>query len=399
MKGKKGFELLKYSVGIDVGCKELYVCISSIDSEQKVVIKGSTKFANSVSGFKSLVSWAAKHRKQEEVSLVYVMEATGVYYEELAHFLHSSGALASVVVPNKAKNYLKSLGNGSKNDKIDAAGLSRMGAERALDLWKPYSEGTYELRSLTRHHESLQESRTRFMNQRHAIKHSHYQADTIIQNIESLIELLDKQLDELEKAIVQKVKSDTNLNDKWQKISPIFGIGMLSFATIAAETNGFELFDNYKQLVSYAGYDVIENQSGNHKGKTKISKKGNAHLRRILYMPAIVAVKKEGSIFEKLYNRIFDRTKIKMKGYVAVQKKLLIIIFFLWKKDEKYDENFLENSLTETFNNEEREALPLATQGVTKLQNKKVASTKEETTQDKLPHNELAVALPLAGQS
>jgi transposase len=361
MKGKKGVELLKYSVGIDVGCKELYVCISSIDSEQKVVIKGSTKFANSVSGFKSLVSWAAKHRKQEEVNLVYVMEATGVYYEELAHFLHSNGAFVSVVVPSKAKNYLKSLGNGSKNDKIDAAGLSRMGAERVLDLWKPYSEGTYELRSLTRHHESLQESRTRFMNQLHAVKHSHYQDNTVIQNLKSHIELFDKQLNELEKAIAQKVKLDTNLNNKWQKISPVFGIGMLSFATIAAETNGFELFDNYKQLVSYAGYDVIENQSGNHQGKTKISKKGNAHLRRILYMPALVAVKKEGSIFEKLYNRIFDRTKIKMKGYVAVQKKLLIIIFFLWKKDVKYDENFLENSLKETFNNEEREALPLAT--------------------------------------
>lgn len=399
MKSKKGVELLKYSVGIDVGCKEFYVCISSIDSCQKVVIKGSTKFPNSVSGFKSLLNWVDKHRKEEGVDLVYVMEATGVYYEELAHFLHSNGAFASVVVPSKAKSYLKSLGNGSKNDKIDAAGLSRMGAERVLDLWKPYSKNTYELRSLTRHHESLQESRTQFMNQLHAVKHSHYQDNTVIKHLKSHIELFDKQLKELEKDIAQKVKSDTNLNDKWLKISPISGIGMLSFATIAAETNGFELFDNYKQLVSYAGYDVIENQSGNHKGKTKISKKGNAHLRRILYMPALVAVKKEGAIFEKLYSRIFDRTKIKMKGYVAVQKKLLIIIFFLWKKDVMYDENFLENSLNETFNNEEREALPLATQGVTKLINKKVAPNKKEATQDKLPHNELAVALPLAGQS
>lgn len=399
MKSQKSVELLKYSVGIDVGSKEFHVCISTIDKLQNIVIKGSTKFNNSACGFANLLNWVCKRRKDTDVCLVYVMEATGVYYEELAHFLHTSEAYVSVVVPSKAKNYLKSCGNGSKNDKIDAAGLSRMGAERMLEIWKPYSENTYELRSLTRHHESLQESKTRFMNQVHAIKHSHYQGDTILKNLEALIALINKQLKELEKSIEDKVKTDPILKEKWLKISPINGIAMLSFATIVAETNGFELFDNYKQLVSYAGYDVIENQSGNHQGKTKISKKGNAHLRRILHMPAIVAVKKEGTVFVNLYKRIFDKTKIKMKGYVAVQKKLLITIFFLWKKDVKYDENFIQNSLNKTFNNEGQEALPLATNRVTKEINQKIASNQIEATQDKLPHNESAVALPLAVQS
>src|SRR5690606_31487449 len=94
-----------------------------------------------------------------------------------------------------------------------------------------------------------------------------------------------------------------------------------------------------------AGYDEIENQSGKHVGKTKISKKGNSRIRRILYMPAFIAVQYEQKPFSDLYERVFERSKIPMKAYVAVQKKLLIMIYYLWKKNEKYDPNFRENIL------------------------------------------------------
>ncbi|EAY31614.1 IS110 family transposase [Microscilla marina] len=103
-----------------------------------------------------------------------------------------------------------------------------------------------------------------------------------------------------------------------------------------AETNGFELFTSEKQLTSYAGYDIVENESGTRKGKTKISKQGNAHIRRILCMPAFNAINVEG-VFLNLYNRVFERTKEKMKGYTAVQRKLLCMMYTLWKKDEDFD--------------------------------------------------------------
>lgn len=67
----------------------------------------------------------------------------------------------------------------------------------------------------------------------------------------------------------------------------------MSVVTVIAETNGFALIKNQRQLVSYAGYDVVENQSGKRAGKTKISKKGNSHIRRILHMPALNAVRYE----------------------------------------------------------------------------------------------------------
>src|SRR5690606_19570788 len=110
---------------------------------------------------------------------------------------------------------------------------------------------------------------------------------------------------------------------------------------IVAETGGFELFENQKQLVSYSGYDVIENQSGQRVGRTRISKQGNTHIRRILHFAAFNMVRYEVGSFHQLYQRVYDRTKIKMKAYVAVQRKLLCLIYALWRNDSVFDAGYI----------------------------------------------------------
>jgi len=96
-------------------------------------------------------------------------------------------------------------------------------------------------------------------------------------------------------------------------------------------------------LVCYAGYDVIENQSGKRVGKTRISKKGNTHIRRIMHMASLNMVKYKVPVFLDLYERVFERTKIKMKAYVAIQRKLLCLFYTLWKNNTVYEANYLES--------------------------------------------------------
>jgi hypothetical protein len=75
---------------------------------------------------------------------------------------------------------------------------------------------------------------------------------------------------------------------------------------------------NYKQLVSYAGYDVVKKKSGTSvKGKARISKKSNSHIRKALHFPAISAVKYNDPA-RQLYKRTLEKQGIKIKGYVAV---------------------------------------------------------------------------------
>ncbi|NCX95061.1 MAG: IS110 family transposase [Chitinophagia bacterium] len=130
----------------------------------------------------------------------------------------------------------------------------------------------------------------------------------------------------------QHIDSDEDVAKRIDNICQIKGVGLQTVAVLITETNGFALFKNYSQLVSYAGYDVVENQSGNHVGKTKISKKGNSRIRRALHLPAFNVVRYKQKPFIDLFERTLAKHQIKMKSYVSVQKKLLVLVYTLWKK-------------------------------------------------------------------
>src|SRR5438270_9418609 len=252
----------------------------------------------------------------------------------------------SVELPNKAKKYLQSTWLKSKNDKIDAQGLSRMGAEQRLELWQPMDSYFYELRELTRQHQSLQELKTSVNNQLHASALGMYQNNLVINQLEALLITFEEQLHALAAAINQHIADKEEVKHRVDNICKIKGVGTLTVAVLLAETNGFVLFENSRQLVSYAGYDVVENQSGNHRGKTKISKKGNSHIRRAMHMPAFCVVSCEQPPFIWLFNRTLQQHGQKMKSYVAVQKKLLVIIYALWKTNSAYELNHQPNKHT-----------------------------------------------------
>jgi transposase len=333
---------LKYSVGLDVSSKKINACISVIDEKQKVVVKSSTEIANTLKGFAVLEAWISKHKK-EVLPLVICMEATGIYHENCAYYLFGKGFEVSIILPNKAKKYLEALGLKSKNDSIDAKGLSQMGAEQCLELWQPMGTFFYQLRLLTRQHQNVTELKTVLKNQLDALGFAMHQSTAVNNQIEQTISLFETQLKELDKQIKAHLKSDEEVNRKSENILQMKGLGILTLSTVLAETNGFTLFKNYKQLVSYAGYDVVEAQSGTRVGKTKISKRGNSRIRRALHMPSLVVIQCQVKPFKDLFERTYEKHGVKMKSYVAVQKKLLTMIYHLWKKDQVYDVDYQSN--------------------------------------------------------
>lgn len=325
----------KQAVGIDIAKDKFDVCFSVIDQQQKVTIKATRKFANTLKGLDDFDAWVKK-LANAHVALVFVMEATGVYYETLAWHLHQQKCTVSVVLPNKAKRYAQSLGLKSKNDQIDAKALARMAAEQVLEEWQPLSRQLYLLRALTREIESLNHLKTQLNNQLHALQHCRIESKSTIERLQEHLSLLNSQLQEVARQVKQQVEEDAILKGKVEKITAIKGVGLVSAVTVIAETDGFALIKNQRQLVSYAGYDVVENQSGNRSARTRISKKGNSHIRRILFMPAFNVVRYKQAPFSDLYARLMGRGKKKMQAYVAVQKKLLVMMYTLWSKDETY---------------------------------------------------------------
>lgn len=182
-------------------------------------------------------------------------------------------------------------------------------------------------------------------NQHHVLFYGRLENSAVATGLETLICSVEQQITQTYQAIVECLKKDPVLWKKVVNINTVKGLGIISIATVIAETDGFALFENQAQLVCYCGYDVVRNQSGKREGKTRISKMGNSRIRRILFMPAFSVVKYKVSPFAGLYERVYSRTRLKMKAYVAVQRKLLLLIYTLWKKNEPYDQtNHLEIS-------------------------------------------------------
>ncbi len=331
-------KVLKYSVGIDISKDELEICFKSLQKGQETKVKGTRKFPNTKKGFLQVNNWIGKRYKDKTIPLVVVVEATGVYHEKVSYYLHKSGYCVVIILPNQSNSYLKSLGIKSKTDSIDSKGLAQMGIERKLRIWTPPNAELMELRSLTRHKNNLQKTKTELKNRLHAQQNSEHPSKMVVKQLKSQIRTMDNHLNSIDKSIKALLENQSLFNDKIKKISSsIKGIGVDTVVSIVAETNGFELFRSQGQLISYSGYDIVENQSGKRNGKTKISKKGNSHIRKSLYFPALNMVRYNVEPFTSLYNRVFERTKIKMKGYVAVQRKLLCMVYTLWKKDQTFD--------------------------------------------------------------
>ncbi len=349
--------ILRQNLGVDVSKDTLEVVFSTMDSAQYVKIKASRSFANNLTGFKQLQQWIeAKKAAGIEVSIL--VEATGIYYQQLAWYLHGQGYGVSVILPSKAKRYLQAIGCKSKNDKIDAKGLARMGLEQRLPVWQPLSQNIYRLRLLTRQLEDFNNQRTALLNQLHALSHSAYPVKEVEKNVKKMILALEKGIDNLEKSIEKLIKADDKLAAKVEKITAIKGVGIKTIAVLLAETNGFATFENQGQLVSYSGYDIVENQSGKKTGSTRMSKKGNAHIRRAMHLPAFGVVRYKEPSFVRLYERLIAKGKTKMQAYVAVQRKLLILIWALWRKDQTYDPAFGQQKVTSS-NKEPKSLFPV----------------------------------------
>jgi len=326
---------LKSSVGIDISKDSFEVCIKQLVGE-RVVIKATHSFQNSFTGFDDFLKWTL--RKVSDP--VFVMETTGVYHEDLTHFLYSNEQKVAVVLANKMKHFAKSLNMKTKTDKADAQMIAQYGLERPLDWWKPMMPQMKNLRDLCRERASLKKDLVRCKCQIHGFKHAHSTLDVVLQVKEQQIEFLDKNIQVIENEIIRLTQEDKEFSQRVKNIETIKGLRLLTIVTVLCETNGFEQFNNIRQVVSYAGLDISERQSGLFKGKTHISKKGNARIRECLYMPALSATSYNEQI-KALYQRVIERNPtIKRKGVIAGMRKLLILIFVLWKKNETYNAEY-----------------------------------------------------------
>jgi transposase len=332
-------ELRKQAIGIDISKGTFTACLGSLYQDSSIELSPAETFENSKNGFNRLLRWA-KPMIAPDTALVFLMESTGVYYQNLAHHLHRIGKTVHVVLPNKSAHYGKSLNVKTKTDAIDAQVLARFGLERSHNVWQPPSPLLGELRNLTRYYVQLQEQKTTMNNMVQSKQAAHHVQSFIISSNKQLIRQIDRQIQRCKEQIEQCIASDQALSERVEQLVSIKGVGRLTVAVILAETRMFAGIENVRQLASYAGYDVVERQSGTSvKGKTRISKKGNRYIRNALYFPAMVACRFNPDL-KAFYERVIQNKPSKMVGQVAVQRKLLVLMYSLYKNGTRYQEGY-----------------------------------------------------------
>ena len=108
----------KQVIGIDIASKKFDICFYEQSEFGEHTIKGTRTFTNDLEGFKSYQLWFSKRKK--DCPLVHVMEATGVYHENLCYFLYNNQEAVSVQLAQKIKYFGKTLHQKTKTDKADA---------------------------------------------------------------------------------------------------------------------------------------------------------------------------------------------------------------------------------------------------------------------------------------
>ena len=328
-------QVLKHAIGIDVSKDSLSVCSCKLREDlQKDFVMGND-VSNTPHGFRLLLKWI-RSQQEGDVFPIVVLEATGVYHESLSEYLYASGLTVSIMQSGRVKRYAQSLDQRSKTDLLDSKMLSMLGSERSLAPWTPPSKLLRDLKGLSRERSALVRAKSLEKNRAHALGHSSHGNKLTDMRYAKRMKLYKTQISEIEEEMRVLVGSDASLSQKMSYLESIPGVSFIASATVVSETLGFSSITSAKQLASFVGYDVVLRESGSFKGRTRISKKGNKHVRAVLHMPSMAAVRVDSTL-QPFYLRLKAKKEKPIIGLVATQRKMLLLMYALWKKECYYD--------------------------------------------------------------
>ena len=289
------------------------------------------QYPNDPSGFKEF-------RKILTKQTHCVMEVTGSYYQGLATWLHSKDIDVSVVNPLSIKRFIQMRLKTSKTDKADARMIRLYSEAENPDLWQPPSEYITEANELHRLIALLLRQRTALKNKLHGLNAKGISKSLVVTSVRRQIRNLDREVSTMELKLEEVVKA--HQADLITRLCSIPGIGKRTVIYLIVIIQGFEKFENSRQLISYFGLDPIIHESGSSvRGKSRISKTGNNLIRNLLFMCAFTACEHNKSCSE-IYNRITAKGKSKKLALIAVANKLLKQSLAIAKSGLYYDENF-----------------------------------------------------------
>jgi transposase len=157
------------------------------------------------------------------------------------------------------------------------------------------------------------------------------------ESVEQMLTHLSEQIKRTEALIRAHIDSYPGLKRQRELLDTIPGIGETTAAALLAEVSDFSQYRSARQVAAFAGIVPRERQSGSSvRGRTRLSKIGNARLRKALYFPAITALRCS-SFFQAWAEGLRQRGKCKMSVIGAAMRKLIHLAYGVLKTGRPFD--------------------------------------------------------------
>jgi transposase len=314
--------------GIDVSAATVSVAL--IQPDRNLVQR---EFSNTASGHRSLLAWLSQGGALVRVSL----EATGVYSLDLALALDAAGHCEVAVLNPKLVNRFAQTLSRTKTDAADAVVLAEYSLRMPFTPWSRPSVDQLRLRALGRYIESLTSELTGVKNQLHAAEISSVTPRVILLDLKRAQTALERRLARIRQEARKLVAANQLLERRFELLTSIPGIAGTSALAILCELVLLPPEMTVRQWVAMSGLDPSHRESGTSVHKpARISRAGNRHLRRALYMPALSAARYDPHL-RAFYRALRQRHKTGMQALMAVARKMLHAIYGIFKNGKPYD--------------------------------------------------------------
>ena len=327
------------SVGVDVSAR--WVDVERAATDEAVVRR---QWPNTAAGHRQLARWLTSGGRRARV----VLEATGVYSLDLALALQRTARLEVMVLnPRVSHDFARACGQRARTDASAATALREYAARMPFVAWEAPSTAALGLRAVMRRVAALVAMRVQEQNRLHALDAAAALPAVVRVDVREQIQALGRRIARLEREARAVVESAADLRAAYAHLRSVRGIGQRSALALLSELAVVPRQLSVRQWVAHAGLDPRPIRSGSSvHPPVRISKHGNVHLRRHLFMPALVAVRREPAV-QRLATQLAARGKAPLQVLVAVMRKLLHAIYGMLKTDRDFDgEKFRQSVAT-----------------------------------------------------
>ena len=270
-------------------------------------------------------------------SIRLLVEATGIYYLDVALLADELGAEVSVINPKAGHNFAKALGQRNKTDRLDAAMLLDFLKRMPFRAWQAPSKALLELRHYGRHLVQLTEESTAVRNRLHALSSTQAAPAYLKSDLKRAIAALERRMDSIRARALERVRANDEIRVRFDALTTVIGIAEISALSVLSELLVLPRSLSSRACSCHAGLDprVFESGTSVHK-PARISRHGNTYLRRAMFYPAMAAAQHDphAAAFKK---RLLDKGKKKLQANIAIMRKMLTASWAIVKNPQPYD--------------------------------------------------------------